>query len=95
MSQWCYECQREKFTGKYEPCGPNCPVFRKYPVDLDCVVLGLEQAINQIKVLKEEALRNADHAAAGYDEGWYVGEDDAYEKVLELLEPVLWDGNKE
>lgn len=95
MSQWCYECHRGVFTGKYEPCGPNCPVFGKYHVDLNCIVLGLEQAINQIKALKEEALRNADHAAAGYDEGWYVGEDNAYEKVLELLEPVLWDGSKE
>ena len=94
MSRWCNKCQREKITGKYESCEPNCPVFGKYPVDLDCIVLGLEQAINQIKALKEESLRKADNAAAGYDEGWYVGEDNAYEKVLELLEPVLWDGNK-
>lgn len=95
MSQWCYECQREKFTGKYESCGPNCPVFGKYPADLDCVVLGLEQAINQIKVLKEEAERKEVQAAAGFDQGWCNGEAEAYEKVLELLEPVLWNGNKE
>ena len=95
MSRWCYKCQREKIIGKYESCGLNCPVFGKCPIDLGNVVLELEQAINQIKALKEESLRNADNAAAGYDEGWYVGEDNAYEKVLELLEPVLWNGNKE
>lgn len=94
MSRWCYKCQRVRITGKYESCGPNCPVFGKDPIDLDCIVLGFEQAINQIKALKEESLRNAYNAAAGYDEGWYVGEDNAYEKVLELLEPVLWNGNK-
>ena len=49
----------------------------------------LENAINEIKKLLEEADRNAENAACGYDSGWYNGEGNAYETVLEILEKVI------
>lgn len=48
----------------------------------------LEKAINEIKKLLEEASKNADNAACGYDNGWYCGEENAYETVLEILEKI-------
>lgn len=49
----------------------------------------VEKAIIEIKNLLEEADKNADHAACGYDEGWYNGEGNAYETVLKILEKVI------
>lgn len=48
----------------------------------------LENAINEIEKLLEEANRNADNSACGYDNGWYCGEGNAYEIVLEILKKI-------
>lgn len=45
----------------------------------------IENIINEIKNLLKESQLNSDNSAAGYDEGWYNGEVNAYEKVLKLL----------
>lgn len=50
--------------------------------------MNIENVINEIKKLLKEANKNADNAACGYDEGWYNGEGNAYEVVLEILEKV-------
>lgn len=50
--------------------------------------MNIEKAINEIKKLLEEANKNADNSACGYDEGWYSGEGNAYEVVLEILEKI-------
>lgn len=42
--------------------------------------------IDEIRALLKESEKNEDSAAAGYDDGWYSGEVNAYSKVLELLE---------
>ena len=48
----------------------------------------MEKAIKEIKKLLEEANEHAEDAACGYDEGWYNGEVNAYEIVLEILKGV-------
>lgn len=48
----------------------------------------IEDAINDIKYLLKESERHSQHAM-GYDEGWYNGECNAYEIVLEILEEVI------
>lgn len=42
--------------------------------------------IDEIRALLKESEKNEDSAAAGYDDGWYSGEVNAYSKVLVLLE---------
>ena len=49
----------------------------------------IEAAIDNIKYLLKESERHSNHAAMGYDEGWYNGECNAYEIVLEILEEVI------
>lgn len=39
-----------------------------------------------IKQLLKESEKYSDNAAPGYDEGWYNGELNAYEKVLDIIE---------
>ena len=41
--------------------------------------------IEEIKNLMNEANKNSENAACGYDEGWYNGEANAYEIVLKIL----------
>lgn len=41
---------------------------------------------NTIKQLLAESEKYSDNAAAGYDEGWYNGEINAYSKVLDIIE---------
>ncbi len=50
--------------------------------------MNIENAISEIKRLLEEASKNADNSACGYDNGWYCGEENAYETVLEILSKV-------
>ena len=50
--------------------------------------LNIQDAINDIKYLLAESERHSNNAACGYDEGWYNGECNAYEIVLEILEEV-------
>lgn len=38
-----------------------------------------------IKQLLEESEKYSDNAAAGYDEGWYNGEKNAYNNVLDII----------
>lgn len=47
-----------------------------------------EEVMNKIKYLLKEAEQNSNNAACGYDEGWYNGECNAYETVLEILQAV-------
>lgn len=47
-----------------------------------------EEAISKIKYLLKEAEHNNKDSAMGYDEGWYNGECNAYEIVLEILEAI-------
>lgn len=49
----------------------------------------IQEAINNIKYLLKESERHSQHAAMGYDEGWYNGECNAYETVLEILEKFI------
>lgn len=42
--------------------------------------------IENIKQLLAESEKYSDDAAAGYDEGWYNGEINAYSKVLDIIE---------
>ena len=51
--------------------------------------MNIENAINEIKRLLEEANKNSKNAACGFDDGWYSGEGNAYEVVLEILENVI------
>ncbi len=44
------------------------------------------KTINEIKKMLEEANKQADTSAPGYDEGFYVGKGEALEEVLKLLE---------
>lgn len=46
----------------------------------------IEEAVNTIKLLLTASERHSKDAAMGYDEGWYNGECNAYEIVLEILE---------
>lgn len=50
--------------------------------------MNIKKAINEIEKLLEEANKNADNSACGYDEGWYNGEGNAYEIVLEILKKI-------
>lgn len=43
------------------------------------------ELINEVEILLQEAYENSNKAAAGYDEGWFVGETNAYEKVLNII----------
>lgn len=45
-----------------------------------------DEVISQIKCLLKDAEEHSKFAACGYDEGWYNGECNAYEIVLERLE---------
>lgn len=39
----------------------------------------------------EESAKKSNMAAAGYDEGWYAGEMNAYEKVFNFIEKLkIW-----
>ena len=38
-----------------------------------------------IKQLLKESEKYSDNAAAGYDEGWYNGEKNAYNNVLDII----------
>lgn len=49
----------------------------------------IQNAINDIKYLLAVSERYALTAACGYDEGWYNGECNAYEIVLEKLESII------
>jgi hypothetical protein len=49
----------------------------------------IEKVVFEIERLLAESEANAVDAACGYDEGWYNGESEAYEKVLELLKKVI------
>lgn len=46
----------------------------------------IEEVVINIKYLLREAEQNGNYSAMGYDEGWYNGECNAYEIVLEMLE---------
>lgn len=48
-------------------------------------IINIEEAIDNIKYLLKESERHSQCAAIGYDEGWYNGECNAYEIVLEIL----------
>ena len=64
------------------------PVAKWFNGERNINMSNLEKAINEIKKLLEEASKNADNAACGYDNGWYCGEENAYETVLEILEKI-------
>ena len=49
----------------------------------------IEQAIAEIEKLLKKSEQHSDNAACGYDEGWYNGESNAYENVLEILEKAI------
>lgn len=48
----------------------------------------IKDVIDNIKHLLKESELHAKNAACGYDEGWYNGECNAYEIVLEKLEYI-------
>lgn len=69
--------------------------------DLEHYQDGLDEAINIVKMYKdkkqinvtenikqllEESEKYSDNAAPGYDEGWYNGEMNAYNNVLDIIE---------
>lgn len=64
------------------------PVAKWFNGERNINMNNLKNAINEIKKLLEEADKNADNAACGYDEGWYNGEGNAYETVLEILKKI-------
>ncbi len=47
------------------------------------------EVINNIKYLLKESEEHSRASACGYDEGWYNGECNAYEIVLEMLENIM------
>lgn len=49
----------------------------------------LAETINDIKWLLRESEEHSRNSAYGYDEGWYNGECNAYEIVLEMLEDII------
>lgn len=49
----------------------------------------IKEVIDDIKYLLKESEWNSNHAAMGYDDGWYNGECNAYEIVLEKLESII------
>lgn len=48
----------------------------------------IKEAIEKIENLRKEADRRADTAAAGYDAGYYCGEESAYAVVMEILKNI-------
>ena len=53
---------------------------------------GIESVESEVSKLLNESLeesaKNSNMAAAGYDEGWYAGEMNAYEKVFNFIEKL-------
>jgi hypothetical protein len=49
----------------------------------------IKEAVNNIKYLLVESEQHSRNAACGYDEGWYNGECNAYEIVIEMLEKFI------
>lgn len=49
----------------------------------------IKEVINDIKWLLKESEQHSRNVAFGYDEGWYNGECNAYEIVLEKLEGII------
>lgn len=49
----------------------------------------LSKLYDDIKHLMKEADEHSRNSAAGYDEGWYNGEENAYEIILEKLENIM------
>lgn len=49
----------------------------------------IENAVKEITDLLKESEQNCDGAAAGYDEGFYSGESNAYSNVLNILEKAM------
>ena len=49
----------------------------------------IKELLNSVKWLLKEAEVHSKNAALGYDEGWYNGECNAYEIVLEQLENII------
>lgn len=53
---------------------------------------GIESVESEVSKLLNESLeesaKNSNMAAAGYDEGWYAGEMNAYEKVFNFIEKI-------
>lgn len=49
----------------------------------------IEKVLQELKRLREEADKNCNNAAAGYDEGCYAGEEDAYRIAIKLLEKAM------
>ena len=49
----------------------------------------IKEIFNDINWLLKEAENNSRNSTPGYDEGWYNGECNAYEIVLEKLESVI------
>lgn len=49
----------------------------------------IENTIKEIEELLKEAEQNCEGAAAGYDEGFYSGECNAYSNILNILNDNL------
>lgn len=52
----------------------------------------IKEFLSDIKYLLHQSEEHSKYAAAGYDEGWYHGECNAYEIVLEQLENIVRGG---
>lgn len=76
--QWKME---QGFGGEIWACEREWEEFE----GLECDQRTTRSLINKIKEALAEAEESASTAAAGYDEGWDVGEMNAYEKVLGFL----------
>ena len=48
----------------------------------------IESIESEVSKLLNESLEESNMAAAGYDEGWYAGEMNAYEKVFNFIEKL-------
>ena len=48
----------------------------------------IEKVIKEIEELLKEAEQNCEIAAAGFDEGFYSGECNAYSNVINLLDKI-------
>lgn len=48
----------------------------------------IEKVIKEIEELLKEAEQNCESAAAGFDEGFYSGECNAYSNVLNILDKI-------
>lgn len=51
-----------------------------------------KDAISEVRRLLHESYKNSIAAAAGYDEGYYTGEAEAYENVLEIFKKLERNG---